>query len=139
METATSNGRKEIFRLNGLTILVGMAVIANLLVVGIAYRWHNYQFFVSEKEHNVEYRNLYRMERAVKDEVVRLEGVASWNETAYVRALGKNFEDTKWDMKIPEIQGGTLYSALNNVGACGKTVNEKSIPVYILSFWLLLS
>lgn len=86
----TENTRKEIIELNGLTILIGMAIIANLFVVGIAYRWHGYQLFVIEKRHNIEYKKLLNAERSVKDEVVRLEGVKTWNDTAYVRALGKN-------------------------------------------------
>lgn len=82
--------RKEIVQLNGLTILVGMAIVANLLVVGFMYRWHSHQLFKQNKIHNFAYTALVKIEHDLKNEVVDLEGVSTWNDTAYVRALGKS-------------------------------------------------
>ena len=82
--------RKEIIQFNGLTILVGMVFVANFLVVGLVYRWHNYKLFMLEKKQNIEYTKLLGAEHRIKNEVVQLEDASSWNGTAYVRALGKN-------------------------------------------------
>lgn len=84
------NKRKEIIQLNGLTILVVMALMANSLIVGFVYRWHNWKLFTLEKAHNVVYAELIQKEHDMKDEVVRLEGVSAWNDTAYVHAHGKS-------------------------------------------------
>ena len=82
--------RKEIIQLSGLTILVVMVLIANFLIVGFVYRWHQWKLFTIEKAHNIVYSQLIKKEHDVKDEVTKLEGASSWNDTAYVRALGKN-------------------------------------------------
>ncbi len=80
------NERKEIIKLNGLTILVVMTIIANLLVVGFFYRFHHYQLFVEEKKHNIEMTELEgKQEHDLKNEIVKLEGVTSWSETQYAR------------------------------------------------------
>ncbi len=89
MET---NERKEIVQLNGLTILVVMALIADFLIVGFMYRWHGHRLFAAEKIYHAEYSKLLDKEHDIKTEVVALEGAASWNETAYVRAIGKSFD-----------------------------------------------
>ncbi len=90
METQENKGRKEIIHFNGLTILVVMALIANFLIVGFVYRWHQWKLFTLEKTHSAEYTKLLKDERAVKDEVIKLEGVSAWGKTAYVRLKGSN-------------------------------------------------
>ena len=84
----TQNARKEIIQLNGLTILVVMTLVANFLVAGFFYRWHNYQLFVESKKHDREYTVLLKQEHDLKIEIVRREGVAGWNATQYMRELG---------------------------------------------------
>lgn len=80
--------RKEIIQLNGLTILVVMALVANFLIVGFVYRFHQWKLFTLEKAHQVHYTVLLRQEHDIKDEVVRLEGASVWNETAYAKTHG---------------------------------------------------
>lgn len=82
--------RKEIIQFNGLTILVVMAVIANLLIAGFLYRFHTYEVFVENKTHNEELRLVDLEERRHKDEITALEGASSWNETEYMRTVGTN-------------------------------------------------
>jgi hypothetical protein len=82
--------RKEVIQLNGLTILVVMALVADFLIVGFVYRFHQWKLFTMEKAHHKSYTVLLRQEHDVKDEVVRLEGVSVWNDTAYAKALGRS-------------------------------------------------
>lgn len=82
------NERKEVIQLNGLTILVGMAVIANCLIAGFLYRYHTYEVFVENKKRNKEILLLDTRERRIKDEIIALEGAPSWNETAYMHNIG---------------------------------------------------
>ena len=80
--------RKEIIQLNGLTILMVMVLIANFLIVGFFYRWHHYQIFLEEKKHNSEMNELKdRKEHDLKNQIVALEGVKVWNDTAYMKNL----------------------------------------------------
>lgn len=81
------NERKEILQVNGLTILIVMALCANFLIVGLVYRYHNYQLFVVEKKASVEYKLLLDKERDLKNEIITLENVSSWNETQYVKMI----------------------------------------------------
>ena len=80
--------RKEIIQFSGLTILVVMVLVANFLIVGFVYRFHQWKLFTLEKAHNADYTVLIKQEHDVKDEVVRLEGVTVWNDTAYAQARG---------------------------------------------------
>lgn len=80
--------RKEVVRFSGLTILVVMVLLANFLIVGFVYRWHQWKLFTLEKAHQATYTELLNDAHAIKDEVVRLEGVSAWNETAYARVRG---------------------------------------------------
>ncbi len=81
------NNRREIIQVNGVTILVVMALLGNLLVVGIIYRWHNYELFRAEKSQNILMRNLYQELRGLQLVIVEHEGAANWNETDYARTL----------------------------------------------------
>lgn len=82
-----SNERKEILQVNGLTILIVMALLANFFIVGMIYRYHNYQLFVVEKKASVEYKLLLDKERDLKNEIILLEDVSLWNETQYVKLI----------------------------------------------------
>ena len=83
-----NNERKEIIQLNGLTILVGMAIIANCLIAGFLYRYHTYEVFVENKKRNQEMLIVDTQERKLKDEIIQLEGAPNWNETAYMHNVG---------------------------------------------------
>jgi predicted negative regulator of RcsB-dependent stress response len=87
METEPK-ARKEIIQLNGLTILVVMALVANVLIVGFVYRFHQWKLFQAEKAHNIVMKELLNKEHEVKEEVTRLEGAPAWNETAYAKMHG---------------------------------------------------
>lgn len=80
-----SKERKEIIQVNGLTILIVMGLMANFLIVGAVYRFHNYQLFVAEKKATVEYKLLLSKEHELKSEIILLEGVPTWNDTQYVK------------------------------------------------------
>lgn len=82
-----SNERKEILQVNGLTILLVIALIANFLIVGFVYKYHGYQLFVAEKTNNENHNRLLDKERELKNEIIALEGVSSWNETQYMKFL----------------------------------------------------
>lgn len=82
--------RKEIIQVSGLTILVVMVLVANFLIVGFVYRWHQWKLFMFEKAHGVTYTQLLQEGHDVKDDVTRLEGVSTWNDTAYVRVHGQS-------------------------------------------------
>ena len=82
-----SKERKEVIQVNGLTILVVMALLADLFIVGLVYRYHNYQLFLVEKENNAEYEGFLNEERGIKNEIVQEEGASSWNETEYMKSL----------------------------------------------------
>ena len=83
-----SKERKEVIQLNGLTILVVMALVANFLIVGFVYRFHQWKLFTIEKAHNRTHAELIDNEHAVKEAVTELEGARSWNDTAYMRIRG---------------------------------------------------
>lgn len=85
----TTHERKEIIQLNGLTIVVVMALIANFLIVGFLYRYHGHQRFLEEKRHNREMLQLQdREEHGLKLEITKLEGAPNWNATRYMFNLG---------------------------------------------------
>jgi len=77
------NERKEIIQLNGTTILIILAILANVFIVGIAYRYHEYRMFTVTRKMQQEYSQLLSRERAIKNEIVKLEGAANWKETMY--------------------------------------------------------
>ena len=79
--------RKEIIQINGLSILMGMALIANLLIVGFVYRYHGYQLYLEEKAHNQRMKVLYKKEHDIKEDIIKLEGVKSWNESKYASLI----------------------------------------------------
>lgn len=85
----TQPSRNEIIQINGLTILLGMTLVANFLIVGFFYRYHSHQSFVVEKIHNIRMQELYAREHELKLEVIDLEGVKTWNDTLYIKQLGK--------------------------------------------------
>lgn len=87
METKNTE-RREVIQLSGLTILVVMTLVANFLIVGFVYRFHQWKLFTFEKAHQATYTVLLRSEHDIKDEVVALEGVSVWNDTAYAQARG---------------------------------------------------
>lgn len=87
-----NNERKEIIQLNGLTILVVMAVIANCLIAGFLYRYHTYEVFVENKKRNAEMLIIDKQERQLKDEIIALEGVSGWYETTYMHNVGSSRE-----------------------------------------------
>ncbi len=79
--------RKEVLQLNGLTILVVITLIANFLIVGFFYRFHNYNLFVQEKKHGVEYTQHLKTQHDLHQEIANMEGVKTWNETGYMQNL----------------------------------------------------
>lgn len=72
--------------MNGMTILVVMALIGNFLVVGFVYRYHSMALMKLEKDHNKAYTELLAQGRKVKGEVILIEGVRTWEETAFAQA-----------------------------------------------------
>ena len=82
-----SKERKEILQVNGLTILIVMALCANFLIVGMVYRFHNYQLFLVEKKANVESKLLLEKERGLKNEIIAIEGVPVWDDTQYMKLM----------------------------------------------------
>jgi len=79
--------RKEIIKIDGLTILMGMALIANMLIVGFFYRYHGYQLYVEEKAHNLRMKELNSEAHQLKEDIIAIEGVKTWNDSAYAKLL----------------------------------------------------
>ncbi len=77
--------RKEIIQFSGYHILIGMMIIGNLLVVGFMLRWHNGQRFAQEKRAAAVFTETLRKERELKEEIRKLEGAKTWNDTAYAQ------------------------------------------------------
>lgn len=75
--------RKEIVYLSGTHILIGMAVIGNLLVGAFLYRYHSFALFRQEERDLATFTEAQRNERDVKEAIRKLEGKRSWNETTY--------------------------------------------------------
>ena len=87
MTTQRTSGRKEIVQLNGVTILVVLVLIADFLIVGFIYRYHMHQLFLQAKIHDIEYTGLLKVQHDLHADIIKLEGVKTWDETEYVRAL----------------------------------------------------
>lgn len=83
----TSSGRKEIIQLSGVTILVVLVLIADFLIVGFIYRYHMHQLFLQAKIHDSEYTGLLKVQHDLHGDIIKLEGVKTWDETTYVRSL----------------------------------------------------
>jgi hypothetical protein len=79
--------RKEIIKIDGLTILMGMALIANMLIVGFFYRYHGYQLYVEEKAHNLRMKELNNEAHQLKEDIIAIEGVKTWNDSVYAKLL----------------------------------------------------
>lgn len=78
--------RKEIIQVNGLSILVVMALLGNLLAVGIITRYHKWQLVEQEKRDNRAFTKVLQEEHDLKLEIQRLEGANNWVSTMYARA-----------------------------------------------------
>ncbi len=79
--------RKEVIQINGLSILMGMALIANMLIAGFVYRYHGYELFKEEKAHNLRMKDLHATAHVLKDDIIKLEGVKTWNESKYASLI----------------------------------------------------
>ena len=79
--------RKEVLKLNGLTILVVLTLIANFLIVGFFYRYHSYKLYKQEKSHGVQFTALLKTQHDLHLEITDMEGVKTWNETGYMKSL----------------------------------------------------
>lgn len=77
--------RKEIIYLSGTHILIGMAVIGNLLVGAFLFRYHSYMLFRLEDRDLGIFSQAQRDERNVKEDIRKLEHKISWNETTYAK------------------------------------------------------
>lgn len=77
--------RKEIVQVNGAVILVVMVLIANALAIGIIDRYANFRYFLLAKAQTEENSRQLNKIRALKNEIVRLEGAPNWNATIYAR------------------------------------------------------
>jgi hypothetical protein len=75
--------RKEIIQLSGTHILIGMAVLGNLLMGAFLYRYHSFALFRMEDQDLATFTAAQRAERDVKEEIRKLENTKSWNETTY--------------------------------------------------------
>ena len=82
-----NNERKEVIQVSGLTIMVVMTLIADMLIGGIIVRWHNYVVVRHGMEHLILMRDLYRQENELQTKIVMMEGVKTWNDTAYIKTL----------------------------------------------------
>ena len=78
-----SKERREIIRLNGTMMVVILALIANSLIVGLIYRWHNWQVFAEEKITEVEYAKVLKQSHNLKQEIIAKEGVSTWASTSF--------------------------------------------------------
>ncbi len=87
--------RKEIIRLSGTHILVGMLVLGNLLVAAFIYRYHSFALFRLEEQDLATFTQAQRDERDVKEEIRKLEGKHSWNETTYAIRNPWSADDVK--------------------------------------------
>lgn len=75
--------RKEIIHVNGAVILIVMIIIANALAVGLIDRFFHFQYFILTREQANENSEELGRVRALKNEIVFLEGAANWNATIY--------------------------------------------------------
>ena len=82
-----SKDRREIIQVDGVSILLIIALVANLLVVGFIYRWHGWQSFDDAKRHNVLYTQLLWESHQLKQEIITMEGVRTWTETEFYAIL----------------------------------------------------
>ncbi len=71
--------------MSGYHILAVMIIVGNLLVVGFMLRWHNAQRFIQEKRAAAVFTETLRKERELKEEIRKLEGAKTWNDTAYAK------------------------------------------------------
>lgn len=78
--------RKEIIQLSGPTLVIVMIIIGNMFVLGVMYRWSEYQEYELTKFYARQYSKEIFEFRDIKNEVVRLEGAPNWNATYYVKA-----------------------------------------------------
>jgi hypothetical protein len=77
--------RKEIIQLSGTHILIGMAILGNLLVAAFLYRYHSFALFRLEEQDLATFTAAQRAEREVKEDIRKLENKNSWNETTYAK------------------------------------------------------
>jgi hypothetical protein len=80
-----SSERNEIIQLNGTTMVVALALVANFLIVGFIYRWHHWQVFAAEKRAQQEYSRLLKEEHALKQDILTTEGASTWASTSFQR------------------------------------------------------
>ena len=87
MSTDRSSERKEVIRLNGITILAGLVILANFLTAGFIYRYHAHRLYLENKVHDIEFAGLLQQQHVLHEEIIKLEGVKNWDESMYVRSL----------------------------------------------------
>jgi hypothetical protein len=81
-----SSARKELVYISGHHFLIGSIILMNVLVGVLVWRYHNILVFRVSKAHNENFAQITRVEREIKNEVVKLEGAATWNVTTYAKA-----------------------------------------------------
>lgn len=91
--------RKEIIQVNGLSILIAMMLIGNLLTVGIIARYHKWQLVEQEKRDNRSFTKVLKEEHDLKLEIQRLEGAKNWVSTMYARAHNERTPDDPKEME----------------------------------------
>lgn len=79
--------RKEVIQISGLSILVVMALVGDLVIAGLIFRWHQHEVFRSEKNQVAIMSDLLARERQLKNDIIEQEGVRTWNETSFVRSI----------------------------------------------------
>jgi membrane protein implicated in regulation of membrane protease activity len=90
-----TNERKEIIQISGTTILIVCVVIANLLSVGLVYRWYSFTLYQQQKAYQQAYGKLQNKITMVHREIVLLEGVTKWKETQYATYRNSIFVDER--------------------------------------------
>lgn len=80
-----ASDRKEIVFLSGRQILIVMLVIGNLMVVALMLRYHEMELFRLENADLNTFVSAQKKEHDVKEAIKQLDGVKSWNETAYAK------------------------------------------------------
>lgn len=77
--------RREIIQVNGAVILIVMVILANALAIGFIDRFFHFRLFLLTRDQAIEYSEELGRVRALKNEIVRLEGAPNWNATVYVK------------------------------------------------------
>ncbi len=68
---------------------MGATLVINILIVGYIYRYHQHELSMEQKTYYLRSSELDSTEHTLKQEIIALEGVQTWEDTGFTKSQVK--------------------------------------------------